>query len=190
MSQPVGTRDIYYDDSELFKLFDELDEKARRKALRGGFAAAARELKKAALKNYRSVTKEPPTKDSEKGIRAVIAKRYLGYRVTVGSPRLKTAKYLSIPKEDRAEFSKKRRKALAPMWLEGGTEERRTKKTTTFFWMKLDRPGKGHRTGRIKATGFMTKTKAQEVPRQTEILRQNIDKYVKKVAKKHGAKYT
>ena len=78
------SNDIYYDDSQLMRLFEALSPQARLKAMRGAFLNSAKELRKVAVANFRS-SGIKTSRDSERGIRAVRYKRTLGYRVTVGT---------------------------------------------------------------------------------------------------------
>ena len=176
---------IYYDDSRLMRMFEELDERARKKALRGAMAKAGRDLRKAARQNFRSSGIET-SKDSEAGIRSVTYKRILGFRVTVGT-KAKRADYSGMSASEAKSAKAKKRKAVIPLWMEGGTVDRyRTRRKSLLARLRSEGSRQGY-TGALKALGFMEKTRSQELPRQESNIRQAIYEYVEKTARKYGA---
>ena len=74
---------LEYDDTQLRQLFAEMDEKQRAKAMKGAFRSTANLLRRAAVANLRSDLHSG--KDLEKGVRALVFKQKLGFRVTVGT---------------------------------------------------------------------------------------------------------
>lgn len=178
---------ISYDDERLIRLFEQLDEKARSKAIRGAFSKAASELRKVAVANYTSDTKGA-SKDSKRGIRAVVYKRRLGFRVTIGTRRQKL-KYSKIPLGERGAIQRRRRKEIAPLWLTTGTTARfRTRRKAERAYRAASGSRKGY-TGSIQPPRtFMERTRLSELPRQTDNIRNAIFTYVEKAAIKHGAR--
>lgn len=73
-----------YDDKNLQRLYGELDEKHRLKALRGAFRKEANRVRKEAIKNLRG-SGIRTDKDLEKGVRSVVPRKRLGFGVTVGT---------------------------------------------------------------------------------------------------------
>lgn len=171
------TRDIVFDDNELWSMLSELDEKHRLRALKGALGASARAVRKTAVKNFRG-SGIRTSKYSEKGIRAVISKHSLYYRVTVGTARDRT-NYSRMSSLETKTLKALRRKEIIPLWMEGGTKPRSTR--------GIGFTRKGSRfTGELLPRWFMEKTRVQEEGRQTENLRQNLEKYILKTVTRHG----
>lgn len=156
----MSNRDFYYDDTRLQRLFEALTPKQRAKALRGGLRKAAYNLRKAAVKNLRDsgLASNPIV---EKGIRALVYKGVLGMRVTIGT------------RKKGGDI-----RTWVPLWAEGGTDDRRTRK--------------GRYRGRMGAPGatfipgFMTRTLQREGEKQGTNLKTAIINYIEKTAKKYG----
>lgn len=174
--------DFYYDDTRLQRLFEELSPKERQKALKGAFRRAASSLRKVAVANLRSSGLQS-NRDVEKGIRAVVWKKSLGFRITIGTKRTR------YKGEANDSAAKRRRKlAVVPLWAEGGTEDRyskRTKRTKLGRWVDP----KGKYRGRLSAYGFMTKTKG-ETDGVEEELKTAIIAQIERAARKNGATVT
>lgn len=169
-----------YDDSNLQRLFAELEPKQRLQALKGGFRREAGQVRKTAINNLRS-SGIRTDRDLESGVRAVVFKQQAGFRVTVGTKAGKK----------QYGFHKNRRGELKPilLWAELGTEDRRTKSNSgkhTRQW--TGRLRSGHYTGRMKRYGFMAQTLDQVSGTVTENLHNEIIQNVEKVAKKYGCK--
>ena len=158
---------LQYDDTNLQRLFAEMDTKHRLKALKGAFRREANRVRKAAVNNLRGSIRTD--KDLERGVRAVVFKRKAGFRVTVGTR-----------KAGKKGDNKKEKPIL--IWAEAGTAARRTKTKTRIF----KRSRKGHSTGRMKRYGFMTKTADEVRANVTDSLRNEIINSITKVAKKYG----
>lgn len=160
-----------YDDKNLQRLYGELDEKHRLKALRGAFRKEANRVRKEAIKNLRG-SGIRTDKDLEKGVRSVVPRKRLGFGVTVGT---KGSKKKGVT----AGVHTNRRGLKKPIliWAEDGTKQRKTKG-------RKDR--KGHSTGRMKRYGFMAKTRAAVVGKVEAELREEVANYVIKTAKKYG----
>jgi hypothetical protein len=171
-----------YDDSNLQRLFAEMEPKQRLQALKGGFRREANQVRKTAVNNLRS-TGIRTDRDLESGVRAVVFKKQAGFRVTIGTKKAGKSGGKSYG------FHKNRQGLEKPIliWAEGGTEERRTKsnagKHTRRFTYRLR---KGHYTGRMRRYGFMKQTSDQVAGTVTENLHNEVIRSVEKVAKKYG----
>lgn len=163
---------ITYDDSNLRKLFEELEPKRRVQALKGGFRKAADFVRKTAISELRG-SGINTSRGLEKGIRRIVYKKRLGFSVTVA---FKTGK-------KEAGFHTNRRGLRKPvlLWAEEGTAERYTNRGFSFSRRK----GKKYR-GRMPKYGFMEKAKDKVESRVTEELRTGIVKNVERIAKKYG----
>ena len=72
-----------YNDTQLQKLFTEMDVKHRKRALKGAFRREANQVRRTAINNLRSSLHS--NRDLEKGIRAIVFKKAAGFRVTIGT---------------------------------------------------------------------------------------------------------
>lgn len=169
-----------YDDSNLERLFAELDPKQRLKALKGGFRRTANEVRKIAVGNLRS-SGINSNRQLEKGIRALVFKRKAGFRVAIGGSmyvsrgiRKREAKKeaLGIP-----YIPSKGKPVLT--FAEGGTAPRRQR-------IRIGRWG--HRTGLMPRYAFMEKTLEEVRGSVTERLHAQIRENVQKVALKYGCR--
>ena len=170
-------RDCYYDDSQLQKLFAELEPKRRAQAFRGAFKRAADSVRRTALSNLRS--KIRTNKDLERGVRSIVyKKKAAGFRVTVGTKKAnKKGK-----REAGYHLNRQGLKKPVLIWAEDGTKSRKTKTETKIF----RRSRKGHPTGRMKRYGFMAKTRNQTEGSITATLHDEIRASVARIAKKYG----
>ncbi|WP_290100401.1 hypothetical protein [uncultured Muribaculum sp.] len=169
---------LQYDDKNLFRMFDALDTKQRLKALKGAFRREANKVRKTAINNLRgSGIRTAP--DMERGIRAIVFRRKVGFRVTIGT---KAANKKTGKGEKGMHLNRQGLKKPVLIWAEGGTSERRTKNQTSYFtWSR-----KGHRTGRMKRYGFMSKTENQVRGTVTQSLHEEIINNIQRIAKKYG----
>ena len=167
---------IEYDDTNLQRLYSELDPKRRRQALRAGFRKEAQKVRKVAVSNLRS-SGIRTDRDLEKGIRALVFKQQLGFRVTIGTSN--GAK--------KAGYHKNRQGLEKPvlLWAEGGTKQRRTKGNGG---RRFQRKRGSHPTGAMPAYGFMSKTKSQTETGITEDLKTMVTEQVIRIARKYGSK--
>ena len=116
---------LEYNDSQLRELYAQMDEKQRSKAMKGAFRSTANLLKRSAISHLRGSIKS--SREMEKGVRALVFKRKLGFRVTVGTV-LKKSK-------DKTHYTTKKGFYLnhqglekpVLIWAEDGTKERRLK---------------------------------------------------------------
>ena len=72
-----------YDDTQLQKLFTEMDVKHRKRALKGAFRREANQVRRTAINNLRSSLHS--NRDLEKGSRAIVFKKAAGFRVIIGT---------------------------------------------------------------------------------------------------------
>lgn len=182
---------MQYDDSRLQQMFEELGEKERVKALKGGFRTEANLFRKAAVNNLRASLRSNPS--LEKGVRALVFKRQLGFRVTVGTE-LKWNKDHTAYKSKKGFYMNHRGEEKPVLiWAEDGTAERRTKGSRRFYRTKDGRRRSrfmynGAYRGRMRRYAFLDKTRADMAGRVTEDLQNNIRKYVERIAQQHGCR--
>ena len=168
-----------YDDTQLQKLFTEMDVKHRKRALKGAFRREANQVRRTAINNLRSSLHS--NRDLEKGIRAIVFKKAAGFRVTIGT---KKANRKTGKGEKGMHINRQGLKKPVLIWAEGGTEQRKTKTKTRVFV----RERRGHKTGRMKRYGFMRKTQTDVRDKVTADLRNEIVESVTKTANKYGCK--
>lgn len=168
-----------YDDTQLQKLFTEMDVKHRKRALKGAFRREANQVRRTAINNLRSSLHS--NRDLEKGIRAIVFKKAAGFRVTIGT---KKANRKTGKGEKGMHINRQGLKKPVLIWAEGGTEQRKTKTKTRVFVRKR----RGHNTGRMKRYGFMRKTQTDVRDKVTADLRNEIVESVTKTANKYGCK--
>ena len=168
-------KNIDFDDSNLQRLFAELDVKQRTKALKGAFRKEANNVKKVAINNLRSCIRS--SKDMESGVRALVFKQKAGFRVTVGTKKSGTKEY-------GFHMNQQGLKKPILIWAEDGTQSRKTKSHGSFF----GKSRKGRNTGRMRRYGFMQRTLSETRDSVTGRLREEIILSVEKVAKKYGCK--
>lgn len=168
-----------YNDTQLQKLFTEMDVKHRKRALKGAFRREANQVRRTAINNLRSSLHS--NRDLEKGIRAIVFKKAAGFRVTIGTKK-------ANPKTGKGEkgmhINRQGLKKPVLIWAEGGTEQRKTKTKTRVFV----RERRDHNTGRMKRYGFMRKTQTDVRDKVTADLRNEIVESVTKTANKYGCK--
>lgn len=168
-----------YDDTQLQKLFTEMDVKHRKRALKGAFRREANQVRRTAINNLRSSLHS--NRDLEKGIRAIVFKKAAGFRVTIGT---KKANRKTGKGEKGMHINRQGLKKPVLIWAEGGTEQRKTKTKTRV----LVRERRSHNTGRMKRYGFMRKTQTDVRDKVTADLRNEIVESVTKTANKYGCK--
>lgn len=168
---------MQYDDRELQRLFAELDEPHRLRALKGAFRREANQVRKTAINNLRGSIRSD--RDLERGIRAIVFKRKAGFRVTIG-----TKKAGKSGKEYGFHTNRRGLKKPVLIWAEAGTKWRKSKTATKFLTPKGWRTTKTR--GFMKRYGFMQQTLQQVRGSVTEGLHKEIVNNVTRVAKKHG----
>lgn len=169
--------EISFDDSRLFKAFEELEPKRRLQAIRGGIRKTGNRVRKKAVSNLRS-TGIRTSRDLERGVRLVVyRKKAAGFRVTVGTKK-------GSGRKKAQGYHTNRRGLQKPVliWWEGGTGRRFTKSKTRVFTRKK----KGHYTGIIKPRLFMEQTLAQTRDSVTNEMHDMIRESVQKVIRKYG----
>lgn len=159
-----------YDDSNLQKLFKELEPKERIKSLRAVFRIAGNKVRKTTVAIIRQSVNS--NKELEKGVKVRLWKEVAGFRVTVGS-----GKYHS--KRFTGSFA---REVPVLRWLDTGTDARKTKRKFALF----GKGRKSHATGRLKRYAFMAKTKQQTESSVTTYVRDATVLIIKRIAKKYG----
>lgn len=173
-----------YDDTRLRLMFESLSEKHRRQALRGGFRKAAMNVRSAAVQELRSSGLRS-NRDVEKGIRAVVYKKVLGFKTTVGTKKHRV-NYGDKSGKALSEARHREKLRIVPLWAEGGTAERRTTRTTSVFGHELRSKGRGRRTGAMPAFRFMERTKSGALENASTDLQKQLVTYVEKTALKYG----
>lgn len=168
-----------YDDTQLQKLFTEMDVKHQKRALKGAFRREANQVRRTTINNLRSSLHS--NRDLEKGIRAIVFKKAAGFRVTIGT---KKANRKTGKGEKGMHINRQGLKKPVLIWAEGGTEQRKTKTKTRV----LVRERRSHNTGRMKRYGFMRKTQTDVRDKVTADLRNEIVESVTKTANKYGCK--
>lgn len=163
-------------------MFESFGEKQRRTAMRGAFRAAASNVRAGAVKELRSSGLRS-NRDVEKGIRVVVYKKALGFKVTVGTKK-RRVNYGSKTGRELTEARRKERLRIVPLWAEGGTAERRTTRSGSFCGISWKRKGKGRRTGAMPAFRFMEKAKGTALQTASEDLQRQMVSYVEKTALK------
>lgn len=160
-----------YDDTRLQRLFAELEPKRRAQALRGAFRKEANVLRRAAVTSLRSKMRSDA--DLEKGVRALVFKRQLGFRVTVGTVNRKSRRTGDIQTKG---YHTNRFGLEKPVliWAEDGTAYRRAK-----------RRGNAGR-GRMPRYGFIVDARNQVGPTVTQDLQNHLREYTVRTAKKYG----
>ena len=162
---------VTYDDSQLQRLFREMDPKRRTQALKGGFRKEANLVRKQAVISLRA-TGIRTDRDLEKGIRAVVFRRKPGFKVTVAARRGN----MQGKGEKGMHMTRRGVKKPILVWAEMGTAMRRTK------------GGKraSHSTGRMRKYGFMSDTLRQVRPLVTDDLHRMVRENVERIARKYG----
>lgn len=179
-----------YNDTNLQRLFAEMEPKRRVQALKGGFRREANQVRKTAVNNLRSSGLRTD-RDLESGVRAVVFKRAAGFRVTIGTKKAGAngKEYgFHATRQNRANPNRYSKKPVL-IWAEAGTKERRTKsnsgKHTRRFAVRLRG---SHSTGRMKRYGFMQQTLEDVRDTVTTNLHNEIIQSVERLAKKYGCK--
>lgn len=173
--------DIYYDDSALMALIEALSPAERKRGLKNAFSHIGTQLRKKAVQNMRQAVGAKVSgsstfrsnKNTERGIRKVMFRRDLGFRITVGTKR---GKVQNLDKKAAREL------AIVALWAEGGTDSRKTRNTRT----KRGIIGKGRTTGSMPAFRFMEHTKANGYEQATAMLEKEIITSIEKIAQKRG----
>lgn len=173
---------VSYDDTNLQRLFAEMEPKRRLQALKGSFRREANQVRKTAVNNLRS-TGIRTDKGLEKGVRALVFKRAAGFRVTIGT------KKAGKNGKGEAGFHTNRQGLRKPIliWAEAGTEERRTK-SKQGSRRRASRLRASHITGHMKRYGFMEQTLNSVRGTVTADIHTMVADNIHKVAEKYGCK--
>lgn len=165
--------ELKYDDSQLQKLFSEMNVKDRMKSMKSAFRREGNYVKKVAISNLRSDLHS--NSDLERGIQVQLFKRGTGFVVTIKSDK-KTGKGFYTKKNGD--------KKPVLIWAEEGTKMRRTKTMTKVYRRKR----RSHTTGRMKSYCFMADTQVEVRNRVTDDIHSKLEESVWKIAKKYGCK--
>ena len=168
--------EIQYDDSQLQKLFGELEIKRRKQAIRGAFRTEGRRVLKIARGNFTGIRN---SSEMAKSIRMKIwTKKAVGFKVTAsgvyGKHGLKNGFYTN-------RFGKEKPLAL---FYEFGPSHRETRTESRVF----RRARKGHPTGGIPKIGFIAKTRMEVGNSVEQNIQNELRQQVTKVSQKYGCK--
>lgn len=170
---------VTYDDGNLQRLFAELEPRRRTQALKGGIRRTANNVRKKAVGNLREAIHAD--KDLEKGVRAIVFKQKVGFRVTIG-----TRKANKNGKGEAGMHTNRRGlKKPVLIWAEEGTKTRTTK---NGGGKRAERYRAAHNTGAMPRFGFMRKTRDQVRDTVTEDIHNMVSENVTRIAKKYGCK--
>lgn len=164
--------DIHYDDTQLRKLFDELQPKNQARVFRAAFRTVARKLRKAAAANLMAATlpsgrKINNARTLSRGIRArVFRGRKVGFAVTVSSQRNKNR---GMHHTHRGDYKPVLR------WMEEGTLGRATRRK------RLNR-------GHLRPLKFMRDAVLANADSVAPDLNEQMRQAVVKIARKYGSR--
>lgn len=189
---------ITYDDSNLQKLFADMEPKRRLQALKGAFRRLAKDVRKVAVSNLRASIRSD--RDLENGIRALVLKRKAGFSVTIGSKKMKgryQGKRNGVRRYNRARstwtdfayhMNRQGKEKPVLIWAEAGTKWRRTKSRVRVRGANGKWYTAYYSRGFMRRYGFMDKTAKQVEATTTEKLKDELRTSVEKIAKKYGCK--
>lgn len=173
---------LKYDDTQLRRLFADMEPDKRLKALKGGFRRVSNHVRKVALNNLRGKGINHAD-ELGCGIRAIVFKRKAGFRVTIGSKKAN--------KQGKGErgmhLNRQGLKKPVLIWAEQGTKRRdaksrvRVKGPKGWFYTRYNR-------GLMPRYKFMEETRIQTEANTTEMLHTEVKKSITRVAKKYGCK--
>lgn len=181
-------RSLEYDDAQLRELFAQMDEKQRSKAMKSAFRATANLLRRSAISNLRADLHSG--RDLERGVRALVFKQKLGFRVTVGTVLRKSKDRTRIVTKKGFHLNRAGLEKPVLIWAEDGTKERRLKgsrgshRTKTGFRKRY--LFNGAYRGRMPAFQFIVKANRQVGPQINQTLQESFRASVEKTAKKYG----
>lgn len=165
--------ELKFDDTRLFSLIEALDPKQREQALKKAMRAAGRQFRRAAVEAMRATGIARDAK-VERGIRVVLPKRRIGFRVTVGTRRSYNRK--AANSREKAY----RRKDAVALWAEGGTVARET--AGSLFGRR-----KSHPTGKMPQFEFMDKARQSELPGIERTVKASIMEAFEKATRSNGS---
>lgn len=181
-------RSVTYDDSQLQQLFAQMDEKQRAKAMKGAFRSTANTFRRAAVSLLRSSIRS--NREMEKGVRALVFKKKLGFRVTVGTVLRKSKDKTRYVAKKGFYMNHQGLEKPVLIWAEDGTKERRLKGSRGSFKTKRGFRKRylynGAYRGRMRAYQFILGAQRQVGPQIDNELQVNFRQSVEKVAKKYG----
>lgn len=163
---------LEYDDTNLRKLFAELQPKRRKQALKGGARRTAAKVRRTAVTNLRASMNS--NSRLEKGVRIVVFKRVVGFSVTIRPGKSNRGYYLSSHRRDG-------RYLPVLKWAETGTRDRFRRGKRSFL-----RHRRGGSTGRMPELGFMETTRSHMSGEITASMRSEIETSIRRIAQKYG----
>ena len=181
-------RTLEYDDHQLRELYAQMDEKQRAKAMKGAFRTTANVMRRAAVSFVRSDLHS--SRDLEKGVRSLVFKQKLGFRVTVGTVVKKAANRSGWVGVKGFHLNRQGLEKPVLIWAEDGTKERRLKggrgthKTKRGFRKRY--LFNGAYRGRMTAYQFIVKANQQVGPQINQTIQDNFRSSMEKTAKKYG----
>jgi len=188
-------RAIEYDDTRLRQLYAQMDEKQRAKAMKGGFRTAANMLRRSSIASLRSDIES--NRELEKGVRALVFKQKMGFRVTVGTVirKAKTRQgWVGVKGfyKNKQYWKNPARYSEKPVliWAEDGTKERRLKggrgshKTKRGFRKRY--LYNGAYRGRMRPYQFLVEGQRGADSQINQTLQNGFRSSVERVAKKYG----
>lgn len=166
------------DMTRAFKLLEELEPKYRKRAIHGGIRRTAAKLRKTVVANLKASGLKW-NKEVIKGVRPVIYRKVVGFKITVGTKKQKKLDYDGMSTIEKNKTKAFRRLRIVPLWAEGGTVERRTKGKGFF--------GKGASRGSMRAYRFMEKSKPELIVVENS-MRKEIYDNIERTVKKYGSR--
>lgn len=188
-------RTLEYDDRQLRELYAQMGEKQRAQAMKGAFRGAARLLRSASVSVLR--TDVSSNRELEKGVRALVFKEKLGFRVTVGTVIRKARNRMGWVGvkgfyKNKQYYKNPQRYSEKPVliWAEDGTKERRLRGGRGSHQTKRGFRKRylfnGAFRGRMKPYLFLVEGQRQVGPHINQSLQDNFRTSVEKTAKKYG----
>lgn len=162
---------VEYDDTKLRRFYAELPMVQRANAVRAAERRLTNQARKAAKQKLIATGMKNADKVA-KGIRGIVYRDVIGFRLTVGT---------SGRKSGANGFYTNRYGKTKPvlLWFEDGTAERNS---------RIHRGRGSGFKGSIAPVKFMAKTKDEMTPKVTEAFHEALRQSVMRIAKKNGAK--
>lgn len=179
----MATDRAYYDDEQLWAMFDALEPRRRTQALKGAMRRTAGLVRRRAVGILRRRVRVSD-RSLEKGVRAVVWRRKAGFRVTVGTSRAKGGAGFYKNAQNRRPGSRGRAMPVL-IWLEDGTAMRPARRTIAGK-LRASRGLRGSTRGRLTPRRFMDEARRQSETPVTSDLHRQIVENINRIAKKYG----
>lgn len=172
-----------YTGTEWKELAKQFTTKQMRGSLKRAYRAEAKKARQIALSKLHAedIDVQGNRADWDAGVRAHIYSGGGGFMITVKGRSGRKGRGEKSMHENRF-YPKTQRKLPVLMWAEDGTKPRKTKSKTK----KYVRLRKGHKTGKMPEYGFLDKAAAEMYRTVEGDLAKEVEKAVRKVAKKSG----